>query len=184
MRRENWTSATRSWPKASVNCGGEGARPTLSRGSELQAFKQDWDRRSTLPKNDLPKLASASELEPGKAAAQTFVGEDPSAPRRKLRQHAQMRTWSLEQMALKEAHKNDGKEEDRRFAAWESHVSQQRAQVEGGRKTSQGRSATGSASGARPPSRRPKTARMGRRGPGRGMQRARDGAHAQRPHVE
>ena len=24
-----------------------------------------------------------------------------------------MRTWSLEQMALKEAHKNDGKEEDR-----------------------------------------------------------------------
>ena len=41
------------------------------RQSELQALKQDWDRRSTLPKNDLPKLASASELEPGKAAAQT-----------------------------------------------------------------------------------------------------------------
>ena len=104
------------------------------RQSELQALKQDWDRRSTLPKNDLPKLASASELEPGKAAAQSFVGEDPSAPRRKLRQHAQMRTWSLEQMALKEAHKNDGKEEDRRFAAWERHVSQQRAQVEAAEK--------------------------------------------------
>ena len=37
-------------------------------------------------------------------------------------------------MALKEAHKNDGKEEDRRFAAWERHVSQQRAQVEAAEK--------------------------------------------------
>ena len=87
------------------------------RQSELQATRARTGTAEVIPKNDLPKLASASELEPGKAAAQSFVGEDPSAPRRKLRQHAQMRTWSLEQMALKEAHKNDGKEEDRRFAA-------------------------------------------------------------------
>ena len=76
-----------------------------------------------------------------------------------------MRTWSLEQMALKEAHKNDGKEEDRRFAAWERHVSQQRAQVEAAEKSPkqkcsrpERRATAKSPTGSK---------RMGRRGPRR-----------------
>ena len=44
-----------------VDCGGAApGGPRAATKSELQALKQDWDRRSTLPKNDLPKLASAS----------------------------------------------------------------------------------------------------------------------------
>jgi len=100
------------------------------RQAELHHLRSDWDRRVAQPKNDVPKLASASTLAPGLASAQAFTGEDLSAPRRKLRQHAQMRTWSLEQMALKEAHRNDGAVENLRFAAWEKHVSDQRSKVE------------------------------------------------------
>ena len=99
--------------------------------AELRHLKEDWDAHAELPKNNATKIAAAVDVEnAGLASAQRLMGEDRESGRRKARQAAQMRSWTLEQMELKRQVQAGVQEEDDRFAAWEKHVNQQRINIE------------------------------------------------------
>ena len=98
---------------------------------ELKLLKEDWDAHAAMPKNNTRKIAPPVDMDvAGLASAQRMLGEDRDAAKRKARQAAQMRSWTLEQMELKKEKEGRLAEEDERFAAWEKHVLEQRTKIE------------------------------------------------------
>ena len=98
---------------------------------ELRRLKEDWDEHAALPKNNSVKIAAPIDMDTaGLASAQRLLGEDRDAGKRKSRQAAQMRSWTLEQMELKKQGQRVLDDEDARFAAWEKHVLAQRTKLE------------------------------------------------------
>ncbi|KAH8055937.1 hypothetical protein JL722_7757 [Aureococcus anophagefferens] len=98
---------------------------------ELRRLKEDWDEHAALPKNNSVKIAAPIDMDTaGLASAQRLLGEDRDAGKRKSRQAAQMRSWTLEQMELKKQGQRVLDDEDERFAAWEKHVLAQRTKIE------------------------------------------------------
>ncbi|KAJ8603597.1 hypothetical protein CTAYLR_004851 [Chrysophaeum taylorii] len=97
---------------------------------EREKLASDWEQQRALPKNNAPTSGPVDIERCGLAAVQKLDGEDVGRAKRVERQKNLMRSWGLEQMAEKEARRLEKDEEDRRMAAWDKYVLEQRKKIE------------------------------------------------------
>lgn len=98
---------------------------------EMEALKAVWAEQQTYPKNQPSKKTDPWVPEEcGLSALQSFAGEDTSSASRMRLQQQQMRSWSAQQHAEKEAKEAEEKEEMRRYAAYMNMVADSRAELE------------------------------------------------------
>jgi len=97
--------------------------------SELKAY---WDQQASMPKNQMSKMANAP-VDPDRCslgALQSFAGEDASAQLRSRMQAQQMRSWTTQQMAEKQAQNHQTAEDEARFAEYMQMVDEKRVELE------------------------------------------------------
>ncbi|KAJ1446257.1 hypothetical protein M885DRAFT_547174 [Pelagophyceae sp. CCMP2097] len=98
---------------------------------EMRRLRDDWDAAASQPKNTMPRMSDRIDPDAcGLAAVQRLAGEDKDGAKRKQRQQQQLNRWSAQQMQQTRDKKDAEAEHDRRFAEWESHVCEQRAQMD------------------------------------------------------
>ena len=116
-------------------CAVVGARAGRSRSPPLLSFSPVlpgvWDGQCTQPKNDCSKMADPVVADAcGLAAGQKFDGEDRSKGSRVRLQAAQMKSWTTQQMAEKQARHAEDKDEEARYAEYLKTVQDARDALE------------------------------------------------------
>jgi len=97
----------------------------------LLQLKADLQEHAALPKNTCDKGGTTIDAENcGTSAAQYFAGEDKGQGERKRLQQAQMRQWTLQQMAEKAARTNEELEDDMRYTQYLNAVNDMREQIQ------------------------------------------------------
>jgi hypothetical protein len=97
----------------------------------LQQLSSDLLEHASQPKNSCPKIGEPIDAESaGLSAAQYFAGEDKHRAERRRMQQAQMRQWTVQQVAEKSARSNEEKEDAMRYNQYLSAVNDMREQIE------------------------------------------------------
>jgi hypothetical protein len=100
--------------------------------AEMEALKGVWAEQKTRPKNEAPRMGDPVVPEEcGISAIQRFNGEDMSVFDRARLQQNQMRSWTEQQMAEREAAADELKKEDVRYAAYLKMLADRREELEG-----------------------------------------------------
>lgn len=107
------------------------AQENAIKKAEHNALKGVWDGQCTQPKNDCSKMADPVVADAcGLAAGQKFDGEDRSKGSRVRLQAAQMKSWTTQQMAEKQARHAEDKDEEARYAEYLKTVQDARDALE------------------------------------------------------
>ena len=110
----------------------------MSLASSRRTFNEDRDQPTPhecqRPERGDSAAARRYAVDPercGTAAAQKFRGEDPSRLERQKLQGATTQCWLAQQIAEKVARRDEEKDEDARYAAYEAFVAESRGDLEG-----------------------------------------------------
>jgi len=110
------------------------ARDEARAKDEFDQLKAEWgaDAEARSKRDAEAKTTYAVDPERcGTAAAQKFRGEDPSRLERQKLQGATTQCWLAQQIAEKVARRDEEKDEDARYAAYEAFVAESRGDLEG-----------------------------------------------------
>ena len=89
-----------------------------TRRKEAAALKETWSDQLAVPKNQVAKMADPVKPEEcGLSALQRFNGEDRSKFSRQRLQKEQVKSWTKQQMAERQAKASDEVEEMKRCAS-------------------------------------------------------------------
>ena len=100
--------------------------------AEIDKLKGAWSEHKLLPKNEAPKRSDPVVLEEcGISSIQRFNGEDMSVYDRSRLQQNQMKAWSAQQIAERQAAAEEEVKEGRRYAAYLKMVADRREELEG-----------------------------------------------------
>ena len=100
--------------------------------AEIEKLKGAWSEHKLLPKNEAPKRSDPVVLEEcGISSIQRFNGEDMSVYDRSRLQQNQMKAWSAQQIAERQAAAEEEVKEGRRYAAYLKMVADRREELEG-----------------------------------------------------
>jgi len=98
---------------------------------ELRDLKSTWDEQSLRPKNQVAKRGEPiNPYACGPAAVQDFRGEDEAAFDRMRLQKEQMRSWSTQQVAEKNARNQEEADAEARYAAYVKMLTERRGMME------------------------------------------------------
>ncbi len=107
------------------------ANSRAAKMEEMRRLRDDLQEHASLPKNSCDKIGTPIDPETcGIGAAQYFAGEDKGMQERRRLQQAQMRQWTRQQIAEKQARTVEEKEESMRFHQYLTAVDNMRAQIE------------------------------------------------------
>eukprot|EP00619_Florenciella_sp_RCC1007_P011720 CAMPEP_0205920698 /NCGR_PEP_ID=MMETSP1325-20131115/11607_1 /ASSEMBLY_ACC=CAM_ASM_000708 /TAXON_ID=236786 /ORGANISM="Florenciella sp., Strain RCC1007" /LENGTH=361 /DNA_ID=CAMNT_0053288411 /DNA_START=20 /DNA_END=1105 /DNA_ORIENTATION=+ len=98
---------------------------------EAAALKETWNEQLAAPKNQVAKMADPVKPEEcGLSALQRFNGEDRSKYSRQRLQKEQVKSWTKQQMAERQAKANEEVDEMKRYAQYLVMIGDRRAQLE------------------------------------------------------
>ena len=107
------------------------AESRAAKMAEMNALREDLLAQAQRPKNTCEKMGTPIEPEEcSTAAGQYFAGEDQAKGERIRQQQAQMRQWTHQQIAEKQARSAEIKEDSVRYHQYLTAVDQMRAEME------------------------------------------------------